>query len=233
MLFQGEVYVISKRKTVWLSAPSTLNIAAALIEKVYRIKILIIEFQKLLSGRCAGFSGPFVRPYAALEKAGSKNNIQVQGHLLIGKSHFGTAGIHHSRSVCPLIIQCGDLVNTNNNLVNLTAILVFSGSHNSGLHFTKRRLTLYIVPRKVSLVKRVVKSRAGTYRANRENCRCHPVALLGKIRLGHIGQVLVGFPAFCNLCSNPSVGTHYISHGFTSSFSCALYPAFTICTEMR
>ena len=135
----------------------------------------------------------------------------MQAHLLVSKTNLGAAWILYARRMTALVVQCCDLVNADNNLVNLAAILVFSCSHDGRINFSERRFAGYVVPRKISLVECVVKSGASSYRANWENGRRHPVARLCEIRLGHISQVLVWLPSFCNFCRNPCVSAHYIS----------------------
>ena len=80
----------------------------------------------------------------------SENDILMEVHLFCDEFNFCSAGVSYARSVCALIVECGNLVNTSDNLVNLAGIALVKLSHLCGCYLAKLGFSLNVVAEKVA-----------------------------------------------------------------------------------
>ena len=157
---------------------------------------------------------PFIVTLAGMLAFRGLSNVVLQGmtvsikdcttfvNLFGGGADLGAAGVVHARGAAALVVQGGDLVNAKDDLVNVALVGVVVLAHHSRINLAECGLRLHVVAGQILFAERVVVGSGQLHRADRENAVCHIVFRLLEVCHGHIGQVVVGLPAFGDLGRN-------------------------------
>ena len=77
MFSQCDIRIISKCQFIRLSSTAELDLSAASIKEMHRIKVCIVELQELISTRRTIYTFKFVFPYTFMEEIFCELNIQM------------------------------------------------------------------------------------------------------------------------------------------------------------
>nr|DAJ02975.1 MAG TPA: hypothetical protein [Caudoviricetes sp.] len=212
VVFQGVVSLDAQRQAVRGTAALALDLGAQVVEEADGVKRSVVELHELLRAAAVGGAGQLVCPDASMEKVLCEKNVLVEKHLFSGGADLGAARVVHAGGTAALVVQGGDLVNAKDDLVNVALVGVVVLAHHSGVNLAEGGLGLYVVTGQIFLAERVVVRSGQLHRADRENAVCHIVLRLLEVSHGHIGQVVVGLPAFGDLGRNASGGVSGVAH---------------------
>nr|DAP35067.1 MAG TPA: hypothetical protein [Caudoviricetes sp.] len=212
VVFQSVVGLDAQRQAVRGAAALALDLGAQVIEEADGVKRSVVELHELLRTAAVGGAGQLICPDASMEEVLCEKNILVEKHLFSGGADLGAAGVVHAGSAAALVVQGGDLVNAKDDLVNVALVGVVVLAHHSRVNLAESGLRLHVVAGQIFLAERVVIGSGQLHRADRENAVRHIVFRLLEVSHGHIGQVVVGLPAFGDLSRNARGGVSGVAH---------------------